>query len=161
MKDSTDAAIRRNPGNSGMSEFIVNDWNVQIDPDEVRVGDILLIAEKSSVRAGSHPQRLIAAYADIQVVQPRMCEVEGERHSMSVCTQCIRGSWLWDYFFRNVRTLRNFAHATARAYDYFGCRCARCIEAHQVYLGARYLGDTHTVPYATQIPRPVPRLGSK
>lgn len=155
MKSSTDAANVGNPGNSGNPEwsaFIANGVNVQIDPNQVRVGDWLLIAEKDSVKVGSKPSRLIAVYTDIQVVMPDSCVFEGEPHTSTVCTQCVRESWLWDYLFRNVRTLRNFAHGTARAYDYFGCRCARCTRAHNAYLG-----PTSDVPYAEQ----VPGIGSK
>lgn len=141
-----------NPGNSEWSRFIAHDRDVQIDPHQVRTGDMLLIAEKDTVRVGSHVNRLIAVYTDIQVVLPDSCVFEGERHTSTVCTLCIQESWLWDYLFRNVRTLRNFAHGTPRAYDHFGCRCARCTRAHNAYLGA-----TSGLPYAGQ----VPELGSK
>lgn len=150
MQSYTDAAIVGNPGNSGKSEwsqFMAHGRDVQIDPFQVRVGDVLLIALKSDVKVGSKPSRLIAPYQDITVLASDLCVIDGECHSMSVCVRCIRESWTWDYFFRNVRTLRNFAHGTARAYDYFGCRCARCTKAHNAYLG-----PTSDVPYADQVP---------
>ena len=151
----TDATNTGNPGNSYPSEwsaFMAHGQNVQLDPNQVRVGDLLLIATKDSVRIGSKPSRLIAEYDTIQVNHHESCGKEGEEHAMTVCNQCIRGSWLWDYLFRNVRTLRNFAHGTPRAYDYFGCRCDPCTQAHNAYLG-----PTSDVPYA----EPVPRLGHR
>lgn len=118
-----------------LSVFVTVNWgNVQIDPNQVKVGDVLLFAPKEEVLVGSIRSRLIARYNTTVVLSPDMCVCQGERHSMTVCTECIRESWLWDYLFRNVGTLRNFAHGTNKAYDAFGCRCDDCTLAHSRHL---------------------------
>ncbi len=145
MKSNTDAASWENPELSGRdqwSSFMAHGQNVQIDPLQVRVGDMLLIALKGEVKVGSQPHRLIAPWGTIQVRTPGMCCDETGWHVSTVCVQCVRESWLWDYIFRNVRTLRNFAHGTPRAYDYFGCRCELCIRAHRDYLNGTLAHET-------------------
>lgn len=116
------------------SVFIVRKFgNVQINPYRVKTGDFLLLAEKRLVIVGSHRNRLIANYTTLRVRMPHQCEMDGIAHTMTVCTSCIHGSWTWDYLIRNISDMSNFVHGTNRAYDYFGCRCDFCTEAHQIY----------------------------
>lgn len=120
------------------SQFVTVAWgNVQIDPSSVKAGDKLLLALKEDVLVGSKRTRLIARWIDITVRTPDMCIQDDLWHAMSVCTECIRDSWLWDFLFRNVRTLPGFAHGTNRAYDVFGCRCDDCTRAHSALYARR------------------------
>jgi hypothetical protein len=120
---------------SSWGEFMTRDYgNVQIDLNQVNLGDILLVAPKELVIVGSTKNRLIASYGTKEVMSPETCDEDGS----TVCTQCIRESWTWDYLFRNTRLMSGFKHGTPRAYDVFGCRCNPCTSAHSAYMSELY-----------------------
>jgi hypothetical protein len=143
VKQANDGKLRDWRTSDDMSEFVTTYWgNMQIDPNQVQVGDVLLAALKEDVVIGSTRNRLIARYGTMTVLTPQECNNQEIPHGMSVCTDCIRGSWLWDYLFRNTREMSGFCHGYPRGYDAYGCRCDPCTRAHRAYLA-----DT-TRPYS-------------
>lgn len=118
--------------------YITRDWgNVQIAWKSVKPGDVVTIALKERVVIGSHRRRLIAQWNDHTVVSRETCEAQEIAHCFTICPECIE-VWCWDHLIRDTSDMVEWAHGSARAYDYFGCRCDPCTIAHGKYLAGEY-----------------------
>lgn len=124
-----------------LAVYITRDWgNVQIAWKQVKPGDVVTIAPKERVLIGSHRRRLIAQWCDVTVRTPEACILQDDPHLFTICPECIE-TWCWDYLIRDTSDMAGWVHGSARAYDYFGCRCDPCTIAHGKYLTGEFDRD--------------------
>lgn len=120
-------------------KFEMDGINMSIDWQNVRIGQIVQIAEKGSVRPSSVKSpitRLYGVYSQLVVLaSSECCDVEDPiEPGSTICPKCAQ-SWCWDYVVRSHPSW--VEHGTYESYSRFGCRCRECRRANALYTYAK------------------------
>jgi hypothetical protein len=118
--------------------LVIDGVQMAVDWKNVRVGQVVQIAQKEDVRpaATSAPRsRIMAPYIQKVIVSHDVCVTcagDIENPVQTICSECIE-SWGWDWFVRFDRKFNT--HGETRIYQYYGCRCPECRWSQKIAYG--------------------------